>query len=325
MRSSSVAVACLLFAALASGQTGPPPTSNAIRMTKYVLGVADLDRTYVFYHALGLDLEKPGALNKPNPLSDVLLKLVDVPAGTKFRNMILKIPNAPFTLEVTEFSNMDLVPVKPRIQDPGASLLVLTVDDLNAALATAKTAGATVVTAGGSPVADSGTAGRAVTVTDPDGYYVELVQASGTASGAGKVVGAAFGSMVVQDAEKAGAFYRNRFGFTMKVNGWTSKSSAILGVPHAKMRAVDVTIPGTDLSWEFLEFKDVARKAVAPRIPDPGAPAIGLQVHEMDAAIAGVKAAGGISITQGGSVKLGSGKVGFIRDPSGILVKLTQP
>jgi predicted enzyme related to lactoylglutathione lyase len=324
MRSSSVAVACLLFAALAPGQAGPPPASNAIRITKYVLGVADLDRTYAFYHALGLDLDKAGALNKPNPLSDALLKLVDVPAGTKFRNMILKIPNAPFTLEVTEFSNMDLMAVKPRIQDPGASLLVLTVDDLDAALATAKTAGAGVVSTGGSPVADSDR-GRAITVTDPDGYYVELVQASGTASGTEKVVGAAFGSMVVQDAEKAGAFYRNRFGFTMKVNGWTSKSSAILGVPHAKMRAVDVTIPGTDMVWEFLEFKDVARKAVVPRIPDPGAPAIGLQVHEMDAAIAGVKAAGGISITQGGSVKLGSGRVGFIRDPSGILVELTQP
>ena len=57
---------------------------------------------------------------------------------------------------------------------------------------------------------------------------------------------------------------------------------------------------------------------------DPGAPAIGLQVRDIDAAIAAMKAAGGSSITQGGSVKLGSGKVGFVRDPNGLLVELAQ-
>jgi hypothetical protein len=41
--------------------------------------------------------------------------------------------------------------------------------------------------------------------------------------------------------------------------------------------------------------------------------------------VAAVKAAGGASGTQGGSVRLGNGKVGFVRDPSGILVELAQP
>jgi len=73
-----------------------------------------------------------------------------------------------------------------------------------------------------------------------------------------------------------------------------------------------------------MEFKGVDRKPYMPRIPDPGAPAIGLQVRDMDAAIAGVKAAGGSSVTQGGNVKLGNGKVGFLRDPNGLLVELAQ-
>jgi predicted enzyme related to lactoylglutathione lyase len=74
-----------------------------------------------------------------------------------------------------------------------------------------------------------------------------------------------------------------------------------------------------------MEFKGVDRKPYTPRIPDPGAPAIGLQVRDIDPAIAAVKAGGGSSITPGGYSKLGIGKVGFVRDPSGILVELAQP
>src|ERR1035438_4230728 len=141
MRITLSVSACLLFAALTAGQAAEPAAPNAVRLTKYILGVADLDRTYAFYHALGLDLENATALNKPNPLPDMLLKLVDVPAGTKFRNMMLKIPSASFALEVTEFSNTDLRPAKPRVQDPGASLLTLAVGDVDAALSIVKKAG----------------------------------------------------------------------------------------------------------------------------------------------------------------------------------------
>jgi catechol 2,3-dioxygenase-like lactoylglutathione lyase family enzyme len=316
MRPLSVS-ACLLVAALAPGQVVQPATPNAVRLTKYILGVADLDKSYAFYHALGLELEKNGAaLGKPSTLPEMLLKLVDVPPGTKFRNMMLKIPNAPFALEVTEFSNMELHPAKPRIQDPGASLFVLAVDDVDAALAIAKKAGAEVVTTGGAPVAGTGRAARAVTVKDPDGYYVELAQPRG------KVIGAAFGS-VVQDSGKAAALYRDQFGFAVKTNDLASDAG--LGTPGAQIRTATVTIPGTNLSWSFFEFKGVDRKPHTPRIPDPGAPAIGLEVRDIDAAIAAVKAAGGSSVTQGGSLKLGNGKVGFVRDPSGILVELAQP
>jgi catechol 2,3-dioxygenase-like lactoylglutathione lyase family enzyme len=317
--------ACLFLAALATGQTVQPAAPNAVKLTKYILGVADLDKSYAFYHALGLDLQNnAAALPKPNTLAEMLLKLVDVPAGTKFRNMMLKIPNAEFPLEVTEFTGMDVHAAKPRIQDPGASLLVLDVDDMDAALAAAKKAGGEVVSTGGSPVKRASGPGRVVTVRDPDGYYVELAQTTATASGSGKVIGAAFGSMVVQNAEKAAAFYRDHFGFAVKTNAWTSNFDANLGTPGAQVQTAEVTVPGTTLAWRFMEFKGVDRKPYTARIPDPGAPALGLQVHDIDAAIAAVKAAGGSSVTQGGNVKLGNGKVGFVRDPSGILVELAQ-
>jgi predicted enzyme related to lactoylglutathione lyase len=318
--------ACLLFAALAPGQSVQPTAPNAVKLTKYILGVADLDKSYAFYHALGLDLENNApSLPKPNTLNDALRGLVDVPPGTKFRNMMLKIPNAAFPLEVTEFTSMDVRPAKPRIQDPGASLPTLAVDDLEAALATAKKSGGEVVTTGGLPVPGAGPAvALRVTLKDPGGYYVQLVQFNATASGSGKVTRAAFGAGVVQEALKSAAFYRAQFGLAMTTTLWTERPSANFGVPGAKVLTASVNVPGSDLYWEFYEFKDVDRKPYTPRIPDPGAPAIGLQVRDIDAAIAAVKAAGGSSITQGGNVKLGNGKVGFVRDASGVLVELAQ-
>jgi len=318
--------ACLLFAALAPGQTVQPTAPNAVKLTKYILGVADLDKSYAFYHALGLDLQNnaPALTAKPNTLNDALRGLVDVPPGTKFRNMMLKIPGAEFPIEVTEFTSMDVRPAKPRIQDPGASLLVLGVDDIDAALAAAKKAGGEVVTTGGSPVKRASGPGRVITLKDPDGYYVELSQTTAAASGSGRVIGAGFGSTVVQNAEKAAAFYRDHFGFTAKTNAWTSNFDANLGTPGAQVQTAEVTVPGSMLSWRFVEFKGVNRKPYTPRIPDPGAAGLGLQVHDINAAIAAMKAAGGSSITQGGNVKLGNSKVGFVRDPNGILVELAQ-
>lgn len=160
---------------------------------------------------------------------------------------------------------------------------------------------------------------------DPDGYYVELAQPVAMPAGApGKAIGAAFSS-VVENSEKAAAFYRDRFGFDDKATDWTSGFDAVFGTPAAQVRTANVTIPGTNVSWEFFEFKGVERKPVIARIPDPGAAVLGLQVRDIDAAVAAVKATGGVSITQGGSVKLGNGKVGFVRDPNGTLVELAQP
>jgi methylmalonyl-CoA/ethylmalonyl-CoA epimerase len=201
------------------------------------------------------------------------------------------------------------------MQDPGASLFVLTVRDLVTALAAAKKAGGEVVTTSSSPVSGI------LIVRDPDGYYVEFQLADSqlvtTPPATSMVVGARFGS-VVQDAESAARFYRDRFGFEIKTSGWSA-------TPNAQMRTAVATISGTNLTWQFTEFKDIDRKPYRLRIPDPGAPALGLQVRDLDAATAAVKAAGGSVITQGGSAGLGGGRVAFVRDPSGVLVELAQP
>ena len=83
---------------------------------------------------------------------------------------------------------------------------------------------------------------------------MELAQTSDKAAGSGKVVGATFGSMVVPSSEKAAAFYRDQFGFAVKTTIWSSQFDANLGTPGAQLQTAEVTVPGSALSWRFIEF-----------------------------------------------------------------------
>jgi len=305
--------------------------ANGVRLTKYIIGVADLDASYAFYHALGAEFDGAAALKPPATLPDMVRKLVDVPEGTKFRNAMLKIPGADFALEMTEFTNTQLSPGRPRLYDPGAALLTLTVRDIDAALATVKKAGAEVVTIGGVPVTiGPNDNARWIFVRDPDSYYVLFVQPktlpANSAPAGSNVIAARFGS-VVADAEKAAQFYRDQFGLEAKVNPWSSDANRLKlsGLASGQMRNASVTVPGSTLTWTFFEFKTDDAHPYKLRIPDPGAPAVGLQVRDLDSATAAMKAAGGAMITVGGSMKSpAGGGVAFTRDPNGILVELAQ-
>ncbi len=311
-------------------EVGSPP--NGVKLTKYIIGVADLEKTYAFYHALGIEIAGSKALNPAAPLPDMIRKLVDVPAGTKFRNAMLTIPGADFALEVTEFTNLQLHPGRPRAFDPGASLLILTVRDIDAALTAAKKAGAEVATEGGAALGiGPNNATRAIFVRDPDGFYVEFLQPNplpATSAPAGaNVIGARFGS-VVADAEKAAQFYHDQFGLEAKVNPWTSNEGLLKlsGLTSGQLRNATVTVPGTALAWSFFEFKTSGATPYRLRIPDPGAPAIGFQVRDLGAATALIKSAGGSVITTGdGRLATPAGDaVTFARDPNGILVEFAQ-
>jgi catechol 2,3-dioxygenase-like lactoylglutathione lyase family enzyme len=324
----SASIAPFVSAPVRAAESGAAP--NGVRLTKYIIGVADLDKSYAFYHALGAELNGATALKPAAPLPDALLKLVDVPAGTKFRNAMLKIPGADFAVEMTEFSNMDLHAGRPRVFDPGAAVLILTVRDINAALTTAKKAGGEVVTTGSAPVnigADNNT--RAIFVKDPDSYYVELAQPSPltatTAPAGSNVIAARFAS-VVPDAEKAAEFYRDQFGLEAKVGSWTSTENLLklTALPSGQLRTSTVKVPGSALAWSFFEFKTSGAHPYKLRIPDPGAPAVGFEVHDLDAAASAMKAAGGSVITVGGPMKTPGGGVAFTRDPNGTLVELAQ-
>jgi predicted enzyme related to lactoylglutathione lyase len=312
----------MLLAGIATSAQTPTP-ANAVKVTKLIFSVANLDKSVAFYRALGLQTE--GQIGRPQPAPPFVLQMVGVPKGTTFRNAMLNFPGADIALELTEFSSMELHPGKPRIQDPGAALLIVVVRNIDGVLDRVKSAGAMVVTPGGAPLRNEAK-GRAVTVCDPDGFYVAIVQPDDLPAGNDSVVSARWAT-TVQDADKTAA-YISQLGFETKLSKWDGEDPALkaFGTPGSQYRARSVQVPDFSLRWSFYEWKDVDRKSVKLRIPDPGSPAIGLEVRDLDAAEATIKAAGGAVITPGGSVQTpGGDKLGFVRDPNGVLVELAQP
>jgi catechol 2,3-dioxygenase-like lactoylglutathione lyase family enzyme len=311
----------LLFAALSVfGQT-----PNAVKVTKLILGVADLDRSVAFYRALGLRTE--GQVGQPQGLPDLLLKLVDVPKGTRFRNAVMKFPGGDFELELTEFSAMELHPSGPRIQDPGATLLIAQVRNVGAVLARVKSAGATVVTPGGAPIRNERGKSLVAAVRDPDGFFVAIVKPDALPSGDDSFVISARWATTVQDAD-ANERYLGSLGFDTKLTDWDGNDPVltVLAVDGSQYRSRGAELPDSSVRLSFYQWRNIDRKPARRRIPDPGAPAIGLQVRDLEAAETAIKAAGGSVITQGGSVQVpGGGKIAFVRDPGGVLIELSQP
>ena len=141
--------------------------------------VHDLDVAAHFYHdVLGLDLvPAPPAGALPVDTDPGHLDLHGVPKA-RLRFIGARMPGVRCGIELVEFTGVDRRPVHRRYQDPGSTTLVLTVRNLDAAVAAVKKEGRPVVTTGGAPVRVTSQAGpaRALTVQDPDQHYVELVQ-----------------------------------------------------------------------------------------------------------------------------------------------------
>jgi predicted enzyme related to lactoylglutathione lyase len=322
--------ASLLLGALAMlPALAPAAPATQGRFTKYVQTIADMDRSYAFYKALGLDADGPAAAEKKTALNEMVVRLTGSPTATMtFRNAYLKVPGTAFQFEFTEFTGSPQQPVSPRLQDPGASLLVLKVRSADAALASANGAGAQVVTLGGKPVVSGPDQIRAVLVRDPEGYYVEFQEVSAPAADApaGNVIGGHFDS-VVADAEQAGAFYHEHFGLDVQDRPPTSDAALlkVLGLEKGEFHRSTVTTAGSTIELTFVSISGVDRKPVQPRIIDPGAPAFGFSVTDFDAAFEAYTIARSKVVTRDAPIRRpGGGGVSFVVDPFGLAVELQQ-
>jgi hypothetical protein len=74
-----------------------------------------------------------------------------------------------------------------------------------------------------------------------------------------------------------------------------------LGAPKAQVRVATVRIPGTTMNIEIVEFKDIDRKPIQPRVQDPGANVLGLLVRDLDTLLSHLKQQGVQVVTVGGS------------------------
>jgi catechol 2,3-dioxygenase-like lactoylglutathione lyase family enzyme len=299
--------------------------------------VANLEKAIQFYRD-GLELEVAAAPSNADENAP-LRNMFGLP-DARIRWIVGRPPGMRGGVEMVEISKPGQKPADRRIQDVGAFTLVVFVRDLDAAFARMKRVGAVVVTSGGGPVSfafGNGTT-RGVIVKDPDGHFVELVQADAAAQShappSANVVGVRV-RVTVNDAAQTLHVYRDVLGLQQASFDQFKKDaniSAMLGITGGQFRLGSVQVPGSGLTVAFVEFKDVDRKTVRSNLEDPGSTRMQLQVRDISAAIAGLQSAGGTVVsTGGGPVELPgraggpATKVAIVRDLNNLFVVLIQP
>jgi catechol 2,3-dioxygenase-like lactoylglutathione lyase family enzyme len=289
--------------------------------------VANLDRSLEFYRE-GLGLELSGPL-RPFEANQEIMRLGNI-MGAQTRYTALKVPGSTMGVELIEYKDIDRRPVHPRFQDPGAGNLIVSVRNLNWALARLKTLGGRVVTVGGMP-AEIGGRLRVVFVQDPDGFLVELnepiPQPNPTANISGNVLGAAF-ELSIADTETTVAFYRDLLGLQPSV-GPSFNGDALMaetaGTPGAQFRQSRVQVPGSSDTINLIEFRQIDRKPLSTRLQDPGMAMLQVVVRDVDSLLKTLKAGGAAVVTIGGEpVNMGPLRIAVVRDPNNLFLELIQ-
>jgi catechol 2,3-dioxygenase-like lactoylglutathione lyase family enzyme len=247
--------------------------------------VADLDKTIRFYGD-GLGLEMTGA---PGPrafsVNAVVEGLYDA-KGSQSRVAVFKIPGSPLGLEFVEFKDMAQRPFRPGIQDPGASIVTLAVPDVEAQTKKLQAQGVRVVA--------SNTTKHLATLSDPDGFYLELVPG-------GETVPSAKLNLITGDSTQTRHLFSDLLGFHFSGN--FSK------------------VPGTDFEVQFTKGK--TSKLPAHAIHDPGAGVLRLQARDVDALLGTLRAANVPVASAGGNpVSVGDRHFVILRDPDGFFFQL---
>jgi catechol 2,3-dioxygenase-like lactoylglutathione lyase family enzyme len=287
--------------------------------------VDDLDTTLAFYRdVFGLNGTAQDFANPAVPL------LTNAP-GVTLRLSMLSLPGA-MRFELTHFKGLERKPAQAKYTDPGAASIVFYVRDIDGALANAKKAKATIVTAGGSPVEITTAKGnaRSVMLRDPDGFFVQLIQetpAAGAPEGNVHRVSLAY---TMENADATKAFYTGKLGIELTGSAAYSKDPAMLqliGAPAGtEFRQLSGLIPGPPASVQFTEFRGVPRTKLVMRVRDPGAPALCIQVNELAPTIAQMKSSGVPIISVNGEiVDFGGGThTIFVQDPNGMNLEVFE-
>jgi catechol 2,3-dioxygenase-like lactoylglutathione lyase family enzyme len=268
--------------------------------------IGNLEKTIPFYKdVLNLAVARAprGPADAPNAYTqvrDIIPSMYLVAPNAQNRSVEMFLATRETRLEMLDFKDLGAKAARPRLVDPGASVLVLTVRDLDPLVARLAGAGAEFVTPGGKPVAVTTEGGRSrvLVFKDPDGYFVQLIQPEGVspASGPDTVNITRVGlALTVEDLDETVSFWRDRFGFQVQTTSAFGVDQPLfdaVGLKGAKMRKSATTVPGTSFEIQFIEFSGVERKAVHPAIHDPGATILRLRVKDMPLLVKNLRAAG---------------------------------
>jgi catechol 2,3-dioxygenase-like lactoylglutathione lyase family enzyme len=317
LMATPIAFAQTSWATLDAPPTGIALAGDVLRPGHLGRQISDVEEYIHFYHDLiGLELrgprEQPRRFGQNRGLQEVasLAQGVPNPYEQASRVVLLPIPGTAaatagpeMTIEAIEIKGIKSSPFTPALTDPGASYLKLIVTDLDKTLDALKGERVPVITAGGNPIELSGWPGitgkiRAVVVRDPDGYPVELVEATPapatTAAPGSKVLGARV-TVVVDDLEKTARMYQSLVGPGLKF--WLSLTligdatyEQLTGT-HSQFRLAEAMVPGSPVVMELIEYKNHSKHFHRPHFQDPGAAHFLFMSKDDDVMIDRVKAA----------------------------------
>jgi len=318
----------LSFSSILFAQTGPAPNTGVpvVGILNYIHAVNDLETTLAFYNDVF------GLKGEPRPFPNPGVPALTNSPGVSLRLATLRLPNAGFGFELTQFSGVDRHPGQPKHTDPGAALIALRVKDLDPVLAAMKKDKVPVITTGGSPAMIPTANGkvRGLLIRDPDGYVLEVVESKpgDGVQADGNVFGATMG-LTVADMESTIKFWHDLLGFDLKGKMEFSSDPAILqmtGATGAKNREMVATVPGTKALIAFYEYQGIARTPFHLRVPDPGAPAVALRVTDLDGLLKRMRAAGVPVTSARGEVVQFSPTIRniFVEDPNGLNIELFE-
>jgi catechol 2,3-dioxygenase-like lactoylglutathione lyase family enzyme len=297
-----------------------------VGILNYIHAVNDLETTLAFYNDVF------GLKGEPRPFPNPGVPALTNSPGVSLRLATLRLPNAGFGFELTQFSGVDRHPGQPKHTDPGAALIALRVKDLDPVLAAMKKDKVPVITTGGSPAMIPTANGkvRGLLIRDPDGYVLEVVESKpgDGVQADGNVFGATMG-LTVADMESTIKFWHDLLGFDLKGKMEFSSDPAILqmtGATGAKNREMVATVPGTKALIAFYEYQGIARTPFHLRVPDPGAPAVALRVTDLDGLLKRMRAAGVPVTSARGEVVQFSPTIRniFVEDPNGLNIELFE-
>ncbi len=315
-----VTAAVSVSAVGADAQTPAASGPRAVGAGMLHLNVTNIDQSLKLYRdVLGLEVVTPPG--QPRAAG----ALVSEP-GALLKTVVLGVPGGTFRLELVEWTGTQLRPQQQRIQDPGAVMLAMRVQDIDATMGHVRTLGLRVLTSGGVPVVgeDRGVPRKTVMVRDWDGFVVEFVQGGAPVSGVTMYVS-------VQDLTQTVTFYNRVFGFGMPMPAEAQPApdriKAYFGDwSLTTMRSARGTFPGSEITLNFQEFGAPGRKAVRHRVQDPGGPILPVTVQDFPAAIEQVRANGGTVGVGEASVTLApDARSSWIRDPNGVLIQVSLP
>jgi catechol 2,3-dioxygenase-like lactoylglutathione lyase family enzyme len=134
--------------------------------------------------------------------------------------------------------------------------------------------------------------------------------------------------ITVQDLERSVRFYED-LGFEV-FGRWTRSEpylQTLVGYPEVELDIVEMTIPGSPVRLELLEYRNVDGAAIDPANGNPGTAHFCLIVDDIDERCARMAARGAgfvspVQTSNAGPIK--GGKVVYMIDPDEVRVELVQ-